>query len=442
MKKDRPNILYIHSHDTGRYIHPYGYSMPTPNLQRLADEGVLFRNAFCANPTCSPSRAALLTGQTAHSSGMLGLAHRGFAMADYSRHIVHTLRAHGYESALAGIQHIAATRGKAAEQTIGYDTYLGNADVAEMAACQFLDSRPEEPFFLSVGFKETHRPYPKEHALDHPGRILPPVPLSDLPEIREDVARLRASVRILDDKMGQVLKALRRNRLAGRTLVICTTDHGIAFPGMKCCLTDGGIGVMLIMRGPAGFSAGKVVDGLVSHVDVFPTICDVLGIEHPAWLEGVSFLPLLDGKTAEVREEIFAELNYHAAYEPMRGVRTGRWKYIRRYDNRDKPVLPNCDDGPSKSVWMEQGWEEIPPPSEVLYDLLFDPGETHNLVRSKAHHEVLANMRGRLQRCMKDTADPLLDGPVAAPDGAQLNHPGGVSANEKTGTVKGGHLVF
>ena len=81
----QPNILYLHSHDTGRYVQPYGHAIPTPNLQRLAEQGVLFRQNFCANPTCSPSRACLLTGQYAHSNGMIGLAHRGFSMPDGNR---------------------------------------------------------------------------------------------------------------------------------------------------------------------------------------------------------------------------------------------------------------------------------------------------------------------------------------------------------------------
>src|SRR5215472_7662696 len=93
---DRPNILYIHSHDSGRYLEPYGHNVPTPNLARLATQGILFRQAFDAAPTCSPSRAALLTGQCPHRNGMLGLAHRGFAMTDYRRHIAHTLRPAGY----------------------------------------------------------------------------------------------------------------------------------------------------------------------------------------------------------------------------------------------------------------------------------------------------------------------------------------------------------
>ena len=89
---DKPNILYLHSHDTGRYVQPYGYSIPAPNLQKLAEQGVLFRQTFCGGPTCSASRAALLTGQCAHSSGMIGLAHRGFSTTRPDR-LVHLISA-------------------------------------------------------------------------------------------------------------------------------------------------------------------------------------------------------------------------------------------------------------------------------------------------------------------------------------------------------------
>ena len=102
----KPNIIYIHSHDTGRYVQPYGHNVPTPNIQRLAEQGILFRQAFCAAPTCSPSRAALLTGQAAHSAGMTGLVNRGFGLSDYSQHILHTLHGAGYHTVLAGLQHL------------------------------------------------------------------------------------------------------------------------------------------------------------------------------------------------------------------------------------------------------------------------------------------------------------------------------------------------
>src|SRR3954449_12832629 len=103
-----PNILYLHSHDTGRYVQPYGHAVPTPNIQRLADQGLLFRQAFAAAPVCFGSRAALLTGQSSHSSGMLGLAHRGHRLFDHEQHLANVLRGAGYWSAVAGESHVSA----------------------------------------------------------------------------------------------------------------------------------------------------------------------------------------------------------------------------------------------------------------------------------------------------------------------------------------------
>ena len=100
----RPNIVYLDSHATGRYVQPYGHAVPTPNIQSLAEEGVHFRQGFCAAPTCSPSRAALLTVQCAHNSGMLGLAHRGFALADCDHHLAQVLKGSGYRTVHAGVQ--------------------------------------------------------------------------------------------------------------------------------------------------------------------------------------------------------------------------------------------------------------------------------------------------------------------------------------------------
>ena len=432
-----PNILYVHTHDIGRYVQPYGYAVPTPNLQRLAEEGVLFRQAYCANPTCSASRAALLTGMYPHNNGMTGLAHRGWALNDYSQHIVHTLRAAGYTTVLSGVQHVAShTHGESryaseAWKTIGYDRYLGDAREAEKHAVEFLENAPEQPFFLSVGFSDTHREFEALNGLDDPRYTRPPDPLPDTPETREDMARFKASARTLDAKMGAVFDALDRAGLADNTLVVCTTDHGIAFPRMKCTLTEGGIGVMLIVRGPGGFTGGRVIDSLVSHIDIFPTLCDLLGIEPPDWLQGVSLMPLIRGDVASVRDEIFAEVNYHAAYEPQRCIRTSRWSYICRYDGRTRPVLPNCDDGLSKTLWMEHGWADLPPDEEALYDLIFDPHEAHNLVGDPRVADVLADLRVRLEAWMLATDDPLLRGPIPAPEGAVVNDVDGISPRDR-----------
>lgn len=433
----RPNILYIHSHDTGRHVRPCGEAVPTPNIQRLAEEGVLFRQAFCAGPTCSPSRAALLTGQCPHSSGMLGLAHRGFSMRDYSRHIIHTLRKVGYSSALVVVQHIARDAG-----VIGYDQVVpappsrGGPEVASAAAELIRSGGLKRPFFVSVGFFETHREFPPPGPEEDPRYCLPPPTVPDTPETRKDMAGFKASARVLDRSVGAVLDALGESGLAEKTLVICTTDHGIAFPGMKCNLTDHGIGVMLIVRGPGGFEGGRVCDAMVSQIDIFPTICDLLEVDPPGWLQGRSMMPLVRREKEEINEEVFSEVTYHAAYQPMRAARTRRWKYVRRFDGREGPVLPNCDDSPSKDVWLESGWADRPVAEEELYDLVFDPGETQSLAREETARGVLDEMRGRLERWMKATDDPLLRGPVPAPRGARVNDPDGRSPRDPARVVE------
>ena len=435
---NRPNILYIHSHDTGRYVQPCGHAVATPRIARLAGQGMLFTGAFCAAPTCSPRRAAMLTGQCAHSSGMLGLVHRGFALREPREHLAGFLREAGYFSALFGVQHEAGD-----PRTLGYELvwngrehapagpvsidasqWRGDPNAAARvapAAAEFLRSAPRQPFFLSVGFYETHRDFPPPTPEDDPERSLPPANLPDAPETRRDFAAFKASARALDAGVGAVLDALADAGLAENTLVICTTDHGIAFPGMKCNLTDAGIAVMLILRGPGGFSGGRVSDALVSHLDVFPTVCALAGAEPPGWLQGRSLLPLLRGELQEINEEVFAEVSYHAAYEPMRAARTKRWKYIRRFGGRTRPVLANCDDSPSKEVWVRAGWAERPVTAEQLYDLVFDPQERCNLAAEPAVQEALGEMRVRLERWMRATDDPLLAGPVAAPPGARVN---------------------
>ncbi len=330
---ERPNILYLHSHDTGRYIQPYGYPVRTPNLQKLAEQSTLFRQAFDAAPTCSPSRAALLTGHCPHRNGMLGLAHRGFALNDYRQHLLHWLRPHGYRSTLVGVQHIAKD-----PTVIGYDEIVPTktvkvSDVAP-AAVRFLKASPKQPFFLDVGFHETHREFHSPGAKQDPRYTEPPAPVADTPDTRRDMASFAATAEVLDGGVGAVLDALESAGLAQNTLVISTTDHGIAFPGMKCNLTVHGTSVYLMLRGPGGFGAGKICDAMVSQMDLYPTICELLNIDKPGWLEGKSLFPLLRGETSSLHDELFAEVNYHAAYEPKRAVRTSRYNYIRHFGEK------------------------------------------------------------------------------------------------------------
>ena len=207
------------------------------------------------------------------------------------------------------------------------------------------------------------------------------------------------------------------------------------FPGAKATLYDRGLGVMLILRGPSPFGGGRVIDAMVSHIDVYPTVCDYLGLDPPPFLQGVSLLPLLRGEAAAARHEVFAGSTWHAAYEPQRAIRTSRFKYIRRWGDRRLPVLPNTDDGPSKEVLLASGWGELEIPEEQLYDLVLDPNEALNLAGDPGHAAVQADLRGRLEAWMRDTSDPLLAGHVDPPPGVEINLPDQRSASDPTTRV-------
>jgi len=169
---------------------------------------------------------------------------------------------------------------------------------------------------------------------------------------------------------------------------------------------------------------------MVSQLDLYPTICDVAGVEHPDFLQGTSMMPLVTGESASIHDQVFSEVTYHAAYEPQRAVRTDRWKYIRRFDGRDRAVLANCDDSATKDLLVEAGWGDRPVAEEELYDLLLDPSEEHNLAAEARCAGKLDEMRGRLSQWMENTADPLLDGPIPPPPGAEINDPDQISPDE------------
>ena len=435
-----PNVIFIHSHNTGRFVQPYGHAVPTPNMQRLAEEGVLFRQAFCTAPTCSPSRASFLSGMYPHSCGMFGLGHRGFKMTDYKHHVVHTLGQNGYHTALAGVEHTAPD-----VTAVGYEQLLSTADTnyPELsdtrdpveAVSEFLAQEHTKPFFVSLGLNVTHRPFPVPDPANHPAEddrfCAPPPPLPDAPEIRADMAAFKASAREMDHSYGTVLDALEKNGLADETLVCCFTDHGLQFPRHMSNLEDPGIAVYLMVRGPGGFTGGQVIDEMVSLMDLVPTVYDLAGIAQPPFVEGVSLRPLVAGERDSVHDAIFAESNYHAAYEPMRCVRTARYKYIRRYDNRDRLNLANVDDTGSKTVLLGEGWRDQAHDQKMLFDLIFDPYETNNLIDLPMMQEVVEDMRERLDQWMHETDDPLLEnGTVPAPSGAIVNDPDGDSPND------------
>ncbi|WP_114560433.1 sulfatase family protein [Desertihabitans aurantiacus] len=436
----RPDIVYLHSHDTGRELSPYGAPVATPNLQALAERGTVFRRAFAAAPTCSPSRAALLTGQWPHQTGMLGLAHRGHRLHRPRRHLAAVLGAAGYATALAGLQHL--TPDPEEVRAMGYQQVIGTAENAETAATAFIESRPSEPFFLDVGFFETHR---HAHNVafnaddvrgDHRYAPAPPG-LPDTPPTRADYADYAVSAARLDAKIGQVVEAIERTGRLERTLVVVTTDHGIPFPRAKCNANDRGLGVSLVLAGLPQVAGGRVVDGLVSHIDLYPTVCELAGVVRPSWVEGRSLLPLLDGSVSTLNEEVFGEVTFHVAYEPVRSVRTDRFRYTRRFGDQHRPELRNCDDSLSKDRLVEARWADVPVAKEELFDLVLDPTESRNLIAEPALAATADDLRRRLEEWMVRTADPVLDGKPFEPPYTKTSTAPGAPAGHDDGRPSG-----
>jgi len=455
MKVAAPNILYLHCHDAGRCISPMGYPCHTPALAKLAGDALLFRNAHAAAPTCSPSRAALLTGMAPHSCGMYGLAHLGWSLESYSDHLIHSLHRRGYHSALAGVQHIRDYNEADVSKTIGYRERVEGIpeagdpegiaahDLATgRAAAAWLKKRgkADAPFFLSCGFIFPHREFTSAEPARFPWEdsryVASPPHLPDTNQVRRDVAEYNASVRFMDQQAGLVLEALNTSGLSENTIIIATTDHGIAFPGMKCNLTDKGTGVYLMLKGP-GIPGGVVNDALVSHLDVFPTLCDLLEMEKPGRLHGHSLMPLIRGEAEEVNTEVFGEVTYHAAYEPMRSIRTKTHLLIRNFDDEwMRRVLPNCDDGYAKTAMLETGWGEGRKAPIELYNLVQDPECKSNLAGLGSQQDLQEELEGRLLDWMRRTGDRLLDGPVDLPDGGKMSPVDGVGVGHIRGKRK------
>jgi arylsulfatase A-like enzyme len=422
MGKNRPNILFIITHDTGRHLGCYGRGAPSPNLDKLAEEGVKFTQAFCTAPQCSPSRASVLTGLMPHRHGLIGLAHRGFRLRNDILLLPNLLSQAGYSTHLFGVQH--ETTWDRVSEELGYQHVhrpdgLSCLKVTPLLL-DFLSKEPPKPFFASVGFTETHRPFPKLEQT--PPQVKVPPFLPDEPDVRHDVAELNEAVRRVDESVGQIIGALKKSRLWDNTLLIFTTDHGIAFPGAKATLFDPGIEIALIMHGPDEFSGGKVIDAMVSNADLMPTLCEVAGVEPPTDIDGKSLLPLVRGEIAKLHERIFVELTYHAAYDPMRGVQTERFKYIRSFADRPFWLPPNVDNGLTKD-WYKRNRPEVfktPRPKEMLFDLQSDPLEQNNLVGKPEFEPVLNELRATLDRWMEATDDPIRLGHVRPPKGARV----------------------
>ena len=434
----RPNILLVHCHDLGQHLHCYGVkTVQTPNLDRLAERGVRFARSFCTNPGCSPSRASLFTGRWPHSNGVMGLCHANFAwdLNPDERHLAQILREAGYTTAAVGVIHETAS----GFQRCGYQRHLRPAAAkpasdAAIGLLRELAQKPQQPFFLSVGFIEPHRlRYPQPDwpgALPNdnsfPGPDLEPdaslgveVPgyLRDTEGTRRELAGLQGMIRHVDTQFGRLMQALAETGLEPRTLVIFTTDHGIAMPRAKCSVYEPGVQVALILRYPGrpGWHGGVVRQEMISNIDVLPTILDLVGLPVPKRVQGRSFAPLLDGKPYTPRREIFTELTYHDYYDPRRAIRTETHKLIVNFTTAPAFMDPSQCWRPLSETKVPANHAVAYHPHVELYDLAKDPWEQNDVADRPEYAAVRRQLLKRLRQHLIDTQDPILQGAVTSP---------------------------
>jgi arylsulfatase A-like enzyme len=410
------DVVVITTHDIGRHLHCYGVkSVVSPNLDALASSGVRLALAFATAPQCSPSRASLATGRYPHNNGVMGLAHQGFdwELTPDAPHAAAIFAGLGFDTHLFGEQHVTQH-----SERLGFDQMHPTEAVEQVLASEPRVRR----LYLEINFEETHRPYPPPGPT--PRDLVIPGYLPAGREAAEEMTALEGVITRMDGAAGQVLAALDKAGRADGALVVFTTDHGLAMPRAKCTLYDPGLEVALIVRWPGGGIGGGVVGSeLVSNIDVLPTLLEGAGATIPPGSQGRSFLPLLRGDAYEPREAIFAEKTYHSYYDPMRCVRTQRHKYIRNFETGFAVEVPaDIQQGPIFRANPSRYSTDRPNVVE-LYDLETDPLEEHNLAGSPSLKAVEEELSAELWRWMRETDDPLLNGPVASPRYRQAMQP-------------------
>lgn len=431
----KPNLIIVLPHDLGQYLHCYGVkTVRTPNLDQFAADGVRFARSFCTAPGCSPSRASLFTGRYPHNNGVMGLAHGNFAwdLNPGEKHLAQFLKEAGYATVAFGVVHETHSGAK----RLGYDKHsnIKNGEeltTAAIAELKQLATGPR-PFFLYAGYVEPHRlPYPKgpdqpPDGHGFPGPHLKPdnalgveVPgyLRDTQGTREELAGLQGAVRYIDEQFGRWREAIKELGLEKNTLVIFTTDHGVAMPRAKCSLYEPGLEVALIVRhaGRKGWHGGVVRNEMISNIDVLPTILELVGISVPANVQGRSFAPLLDGKPYKPNDAIFGEQTYHDYYDPQRSIRTETHKLIANFSTAPAFQDPSQQWRPRSDPRTPEYPARTFHPHIELYDLTKDRWEQTDLANSPEAAAIRRELARRLYDHMVKTDDPLLRGAVTSP---------------------------
>ena len=426
-----PNILIVIADDWS-YPHASAYGDPTvstPAFDRVAREGALFRHAFAVAPSCTPSRAALLTGLAPHElaegGNLWGFLPSRFAvypdLLEKAGYLVgHTGKGWGPGRFEAG----GRTRNPAGPRFESFDAFLA--------------TRPAgQPFSFWYGSTDPHRPYDAgsgEKAGLRAASVKVPPFLPDTPLVRSDLLDYYFEVQRFDRQLASLLEALERRNELDNTIVVVTSDNGMPFPRAKANLYDSGTRVPLAIRWPRRVLAGISIDAFVNLSDLAPTFTEAAGIAAPPNAAGISLWPLLEGRTSSAgRIRAFTERERHANVRrgdlsyPARAIRTNEFLYIRNYRPDRWPAgdpeqyvavgpFGDIDGGPSKMLLLDRRTDEAiarhfnlataKRPGDELFDLKKDPDQLINVAGDPAYARVLERLRGELTAWQRDTRDP------------------------------------
>lgn len=420
---ERPNILVFVADDAGMHYSAYGdEAAQTPHIDALAAGGLRCEQAFLTTPQCSPSRTSILSGKFAHTIGTEDL-HTG--LDEHTQLLPAYLRTAGYYTGFMLKGHLGENGHRQfdwheAPYREGNSLAAWNERHTEFMNI-FLDSAGTRPFFLWVGFIDPHRPY-RDSSIGASPRVDPdevsvPPYLSDDTATRRDLAAYYNEISRMDEQIGRLLEILEERGKRDNTLIIFLSDNGFPFPGGKGTLYDAGIQTPLIFNWTDRIRPGSKYAGLLSVIDLAPTILEVTGVPIPDGWYGRSFRGIFNDTALPGRTHVFAERNWHNCDEHMRSVRTPRYKLIR--NAYTELPLGNPADVSMSPAWYalkEKQREDLltpaqarlfraPRPAVELYDLENDPHELVNLAGHPEYQELVRELSQELDRWRTTTGD-------------------------------------
>jgi N-sulfoglucosamine sulfohydrolase len=420
----KPNLLLVIADDaTFNEMSLFGgTNLKTPNVDRLASQGLLFRRAYVGMSMCTPCRSELYTGLYPVHSAVCwnhGAAKPG------TRSIVQHLGDAGYRVGIAGKVDVRPKSVFPFEMVDGFERncVARTADYNCAGIKEFMTRNRSQPFCLVIGLVVPHSPWTVGHPEHFDPKKLKLAPyMVDTPETRRAYARYLAEYEVMDQQLGDILKTLDETGEAGQTLVFFTSEQGGQWPGCKWTAWEEGLHTALLARWPGHVRPGTSTDALVQYADVLPTLVEVAGgTPAKAGFDGTSFLSVLLGKAKEHRQYAYAMHNNlpEGAPYPIRSVSDGRFRYLRNlqpealYFNRWIMASP---DGPYWPSWVGSTVFDLHGramvtrymrrPAEELYDLEADPAEMHNLAADPTCATTKAGLASALDAWMQAQSDP------------------------------------